>query len=478
MNCGRRLTSKSSAGTIESGAVRVHNIKIDAPRTPMRIRLLVILFSASLAAFGQNGGSSGQHWIATWVAAQQQPRTPPAAQAAASKKATARPAPPIAFNHQTVRMIVHTSIGGKRVRIQLSNTFGTAPLAVGAAHIALHGKESAIVPGSDRALMFNGKPSCLIPAAATMVSDPVDLDVPAQGDLAVSVYVPGDTGPATTHSLGLHTTFISKQGDATGEPALADTITSLSWYWLSSVDVLAPAQTAAIMTMGDSITDGYNSTPNTDSSWPSFLARRLAAKNTTSNLALLNQGISGNRLLRDQIGPNALSRLERDVLSQPGVKWLLVLEGINDIGSAFGNGALSGAFGPKPTPPPTEEAMTEDLIGAYRQIIGRAHDHGIKVAGGTLTPYEGAAYYSESGNKVRQAVNRWIRTGGAFDAVIDFDAVTGDPEHTNRFRPALDSGDHLHPGDAGYKAMAEAIDLSMFTSSRAGSAENSRSRIR
>jgi lysophospholipase L1-like esterase len=368
-------------------------------------------------------------------------------------------------------MIVHTSIGGRRVRIELSNAYGSAPLTIGSTHIALRDKESAIVAGSDRALAFNGKPSCSIPVGAAMLSDPVDLDVPALGDLAVSVYVPGDTGPATTHSVGLHTTYISKQGDVTGESALADSITSQSWYWLSGVEVLAPADAAAIVTFGDSITDGTRSTPNTDSSWPSFLARRLAANTATANLAVLNEAISANRMLRDGIGVSALSRFDRDVLGQNSVKWMFVLEGINDIGVGLGN---TFVFGPRPNAQPGDETTADMLIGAYRQMISRAHDHGIRVAGGTLTPFEGAAYYSENGNKVRQAVNQWIRTGGAFDWVADFERVIQDPEHPNRFRPEFDSSDHLHPNDAGYKAMAGSIDLSIFSSNRMSASESSR----
>jgi lysophospholipase L1-like esterase len=346
-------------------------------------------------------------------------------------------------------MIAHTSIGGRRVRIELSNAFGRGALAIVTAHIALRDKESAIVPASDRPLLFDGQPSCTIPPGATELSDPVDLEVPAASDLAVSLYIP-DSGTLTLHAVGLHTTYISKEGDLTGARTIEQGTTAQSYYFLTNIDVLAPADAAAIVTFGDSITDGARSTPNTDRSWPSFLARRLAASGG-ANIAVLNQGISGNRLLRDGAGINALARFDRDVLAQPGVKWLMVLEGINDIG--LGSRAEAEA---------SDAVTPEDLIGALQQLIERAHAHGIKVIGGTLTPYEGAAYYSPAGEQIRLQVNQWIRSAGAFDAVVDFDAVTRDPGQPKRFRANFNDGDHLHPNDAGYEAMANAIDLSVF----------------
>ncbi|PWU08788.1 MAG: GDSL family lipase [Terriglobia bacterium] len=349
-------------------------------------------------------------------------------------------------------MIVRASLGGRRIRVQLSNAFGTDPLTIGAAHVALRDKQSAIVAGSDRTLAFNGRSSVMIPAGAQMVSDPVDFNLPALGDLAVSVYIPGDSGVVTMHSTGLHTTYIAN-GDMTAAAAIAEPVaTRTSWYWVSGVDVLAPAEAGAIVAFGDSITDGATSTVDADRSWPSMLARRVAGNPATPNLAVVNEGISGNRLLRDNAGVNALARLDRDVLSQPGVKWMTLMEGINDIGRATGRGSL-----------PSDSVTTDDLIGAMRQIIERAHTRGIKVLGCTLTPYEGAAYYSEVGEVIRQAVNRWIRTAGAFDAVVDFDAVVRDPNNPKQFRADFNERDHLHPNDAGYKAMADAIDLAIFS---------------
>jgi lysophospholipase L1-like esterase len=353
-------------------------------------------------------------------------------------------------------MIARTSIGGKRVRIELSNGFGTSPLVIGAAHIALRDKDSNIVPTSDRALQFGGRPTAWIPAGAVMISDPVALDVPAGGDLAVSLYIPDSVNSDTMHAVGLHTTYISKEGDTTAAPAIADPQTSQSYYFLTNIDVLAPADAAAIVTFGDSITDGAVSTPNTDRSWPSFLARRLAAAG--ANIAVLNQGISGNRLLRDGAGISALARFDRDVLVQSGVKWLMILEGINDIG-----------LGSRPETPVADAVSSEALIGALKQLVERAHEHGIKVIGATLTPYEGAAYATEAGEQTRMAVNQWIRSSGAFDAVVDFDAVTRDPDHPKQFKPGFNNGDHLHPNDAGYEAMANAIDLAVFGVKSSGS---------
>jgi lysophospholipase L1-like esterase len=252
------------------------------------------------------------------------------------------------------------------------------------------------------------------------------------------------------HSVGLHTAYVSKQGDATAQPAMADAITTQAYYWLANVDVAAPPDAAAIVAFGDSITDGAVSTPNTDRSWPSFLARRLAAAGG-GNIAVLNQGISGNRLLRDGAGVSALARFDRDVLAQPGVKWLMILEGINDIG-----------LGTRTDQTAADPVTADDLIAALKQLIDRAHEHGIQVIGGTLTPYGGAVYSSEAGEQIRMAVNQWIRSSGAFDAVVDFEAVTRDPDHPKQFRPGFNNGDHLHPNDTGYEAMADAIDLSVF----------------
>jgi lysophospholipase L1-like esterase len=423
-----------------------------------------VLALAALAAFAANiGVAQGQteHWVATWATAER--AAPPVVSPAVGQAFTAAMQAQLGFNNQTVRMIAPVSIGGRRVRVQLSNAYGTAPLKLGAAHVALRAKDSAIVAGSDRALTFSGQPSFTIPPGASALSDPVDLDVPPLGELAVSIYVPETAGPPTIHTAGLHTTYVSKSGDATAQPSIEDGITTQSWYWLSSIQVLAPADAAAIVAFGDSITDGARSTPDADRSWPSRLARRLAANRDTAHMAILNQGIGGNRILRDNTGPNALARFDEDVLSPAGVKWLIVLEGINDIGQ----GARANAL-------PENAVTAAELIAADRQMIERAHLRGIKVMGATLTPYGGAAYSSEKGEAIREALNTWIRTSGAFDAVADFEAATRDPNHPKQFRPEFDSGDHLHPSDAGYQAMADAVDLAVFGSKTVSSAARTR----
>ncbi len=428
----------------------------------LRVTLVLVLLQLGHLAFAQAQQTGQEHWVATWATAQLLARTPPP-QAPAAQAAPAAPAQPAAltpqsigargFSDQTVRMIVRTSIGGRRLRVKLSNAFGSTAVVVGAAHVAIHGKESEIVPGSDRALSFNGKPACTIGPGMVILSDPVDLNVPPFGDLAVSLYFPGETGPPTIHTAGLHTTYISKSGDATAQAAIAEAVTTQAYYYLAAVDVMAPAEASVIVAFGDSITDGARSTPDTNHSWPALLAARLVSNKETANVGVANLGIGGNRVLRDGTGASAVARFDRDVLSQSGAQWLMVLEGINDIG--------------RQVTVPAEAASAEDLIGAYKQIIEQAHTHGIKVIGCTLTPYEGASYSSENGEAIREAVNTWIRTSGVYDFVVDFEAVTRDPNNPKRFRADLDPGDHLHPNDAGYQAMADAVDLSIFTGKRA-----------
>jgi len=362
-----------------------------------------------------------------------------------------RTVPAEGFENQTVRMIVHTTIGGHRARVWLSNTFGTASLAIGAAHIAIRDNGSTIVPGSDRPLTFSGRASITIPPGAEMLSDTVALDVPESGDLAVSVYVPNKTDVATWHATGLHTTYISGPGDFTAKAEIPDAAKQASWYWLAGVDVVASSAAAAIVAFGDSITDGSKSTIDADRSWPSDLARRLLARPGEHNLAVLNAGIGGNRIWHDQTGSNALARFGRDVLAQAGVEDVIVLEGINDI--RYSN-----------NPAQADQAVSaEDIIAGYRQLIERAHARGIRIFGGTLTPCEGEKYCLPDAEAKREAINNWTRTSGAFDGVIDFEAATRDPSHPTRLLAAFDSGDHLHPNDAGYKAMADAVDLSLFS---------------
>ena len=409
-----------------------------------------VLLVATLVGLGHFTFIQAQeHWVATWTTAQTLAHNPaPAAQPPAGPP-TPQSISRYGFHNQTVRMIVRTSIPGQRVRVTLSNAFGSEPVEIGAAHIGVQAKESEIAAGTDRALAFNGKPGCTIRPGAVMLSDPVDLAVPQTAHLAVSLYFPGETGAPTIHSTALHNTYVSTEGDATAKPSMPDAIVTQSYYYLDNVDVLAPADAALIVAYGDSITDGARSDNETDHSWPALLAVRLAKDKKTAHIAVGNMGIGGNRVLRDGAGISALARLDRDVISQPGVKWLMVLEAINDIGR--------GATDPK------EPASAEELIAAHQQIIDRAHMHGIKVIGCTLTPYEGAGYSRESGETIREAVNNWIRTSGAYDAVVDFEAAVRDPQNPKRFRPDFDPGDHLHPNNAGYQAMADAVDLKIFT---------------
>ena len=331
--------------------------------------------------------------------------------------APAQPAPFLHFNNQTLRQIVRTSIGGNRARVAIANTFGTAPLTIGAAHIALRAKESAIAPESDRALTFSGRPTITIPSGAVVYSDPVDLNVPALADVAVDLYLPGNTNtasPVTMHNGARQTSYVSQTGNHVGIAALPVVATTQSWFFLTRVEVTAPEQAGAIVAFGDSITDGSASTADTNRRWPNRLAERLMAQPGTVKMAVLNAGIGGNRVLSEgnfNAGINALARFERDALGQSGVTHVIVLEGINDISNARQN----------PTP------TAEDIIAIHRQMIDRAHTRGIKIIGATLTPNEGCTCSTKEGEAKRQAINQWIRTGGAYDGVIDFDTITRDP---------------------------------------------------
>ncbi len=398
--------------------------------------LSLVVASASTYADDSHGQSlwdRDQHWVGTWVTSPESGTT--------------------SFNSQTLRLIVHVSLGGDDIRIRLSNAYGTTSLTIGAAHIALRSTGAQIVPDSDRVLTFSGQSSITIPQGALIVSDPVELAVPALGDLAVSVYLPGNTGPATFHAEGKQTSYISPTGDFTGSIALPTSSTTLSSFFLTNVEVKASNDGRAIVTLGDSITDGTASTPDSNHRWPNFLADRLQASHHDQDLGVLDQGISGNRILHDIAGTNALARLDRDVLSQTGVKYVTVLLGINDIGFS-GIPAFS-----------SQVVSADDIIAGLTQIIERAHARGLRIYGCTLTPFEGTfpGYYTPEGEVKRETVNEWIRTSDAYDAVIDFDKAVRDPSHPTRMLAAYDSGDHLHPNDAGYMAMANAIDLSLFS---------------
>jgi lysophospholipase L1-like esterase len=362
------------------------------------------------------------------------------------------PAP--GFVDTTLRQIVHVSIGGRTLRVRFSNEFGRAPLTLLAARVARSTGGSAIDPATDRALTFNGRPAAAIPEGAALVSDALEFELPPLSNLAVTIHVRGAPPDVTGHP-GSRTTSYLQAGNAVSAPALPDAVPVDHWYFLGGIEVRAPASAGAVVILGDSITDGRGSTTNGNDRWPDVLAKRLQASPATMEVAVLNAGLGGNRLLRDGLGPNALARLDRDVLARPGVRWLVVLEGINDIGTAAGARA-------KREP----AATADDIIGAYAQIIERARAHGIRVYGATVMPFEGftyAGYYTPEGEADRRRVNEWIRTSGRFDAVIDFDAITGDPERPSRLSAAVDGGDHLHPSAAGYRIMGEAVELKLFT---------------
>jgi lysophospholipase L1-like esterase len=409
---------------------------------PLAIVALSVFIAAGLSraplAFGGSTESDrDQVWVATWGAS---PVAPLPANATNP-----------GFTNQTVRLIAHTSVGGSEVRVRLSNAFGNDSLVVGAAHIALRSKDAGIEPGTDRALTFSGSASVTIPPGALVVSDSVKLNAPALSDLAVSLYLPGPTGQATWHPAAHATNYVSRPGDFTHDAQMPVDHSVVSWFYLTDVEVKATRDTQAIVALGDSITDGTASTTDANHRWPNLLAERLAARHL--KLTVVDQGIGGNRILHDVAGPNALARFDRDVLAQSGVGYVTVLLGINDIGRS-GTGQ------------PPQPVSADEIIAGHRQMVMRAHQLGLKIFGCTLTPYEGAAYYSAEGEAKREAVNKFIRTGGAYDGVIDFDAAVHDPGHPTRFLSTYDSGDHLHPNDAGYQAMANAIDLSLFRRGR------------
>ena len=398
----------------------------------MRLKSVLSLFAASLA-LASPAWSAGS-WVRTWAASP-------------GEIQTAWPGHPIIpMSDVTFRMVARVSAGGNEVRLRLSNEMTDAPLAIGAVHVALAGPDGAPQPGTDRVVTFAGQAAPTIPAFAPLESDPVALNLPPLSKLVVSIHVPGEATRVTIHSLGVANTRIVP-GDQTGAAALSGGRTAFERYILSGIDVSGGPATDTIVTLGDSITDGAASTTDQNQRWPDILAERLNHAGM-KRFAVANAGISGNRLLLTGAGPAALARFDRDVLSVPGVRYLVVLEGVNDIGSAKNS--------------PAGAPRADDLIAAYRQIVARAHAHGIKVYGATILPYKGAGYWSEAGEAVRQTVNRWIRTPGNFDAVIDLDRAVADKTDPLTMAAAYDIGDHLHPKDAGYKAMAEAIDLKLF----------------
>ena len=392
------------------------------------------------------------HWIGSWYAA-------PAARVDSAAPPTGTSGQSLLHvKDQTLRQVAHLTLGGSRLRVVVSNVFGTAGLTIGAASVALRDRDAAIVPGSARPLTFAGSGGVVVPAGATMTSDPVDLAAPDFADLAIDLYLPGDTAamasPITMHAASWQTGYVSPSGNHAGSVSMpvqattryrrGDGLESATWFFLARVDVLAPAEARAIVAIGDSITDGTASGIDTNNRWPDHLARRLVKAGM--RIAVLNAGIGGNRVLNEGNGPSALARFERDVLTQPGVTHVVVLEGINDIGQARANASPSAA----------------DLIAAHKTLIDRAHERGLRVYGATLTPFQGANYWTPEGEAKRQALNAWIRTGKAYDAVLDFDAAARDPDRPSALLGRFDPGDHLHLNAAGYDAIAGSVDLALF----------------
>ena len=429
------------------------------------LRNCALVFFLLLMLAPQN---AAQNWVGTWAAAPQ----------AAVK------GPVQTFHNQTLRLIVHTSVGGKRVRIKISNAFGAQPLLIGAAHVARRASEAAIDPASDRALKFHGHSSVTIPPQSMAVSDPVDLDVTALSDLAISLFFPQTAAVTTWHVLAKQTNYVSAEtGNATALEKLPVAKTIDSWPFLTGVDVASSARAATIVALGSSLTDGDGSKSDTNRRWPDVLAERLQkAGGEEAELGVLNEGIIGNRLLSDtesprqaggppplgavfeELGPalgqSGLARFDRDVLAQAGVKFVILALGVNDM-------LFPGAFIPQ-----TETVTSRDLITGNRQLIARAHKKGIHVIGTTIPPFEHALFrdpfydrfYSPEKEKIRQEVNAWIRTSGEFDGVIDFDEAVRDPDHPTQILPAFDSGDHLHVNNGGNVAQGNIISLALFHS--------------
>ena len=409
--------------------------------------LILNFFMVAVASLGmaqaQSTATAEGSWVGSWAASQQIPEP---------QNAVA----PEDLRDATLRQIVHLSVGGPVLRVHLSNAFGTAPLHFASVHIArpVSAGAAKIDPASDKALSFSGSSDVIIPAGAEFISDPVDYPVAAGSNLAVTLHLDAPPAQETGHPGSRATSYLV-HGDQVSAVDLPDAKKVDHWYLLGGVDVMGPSNGVAIVVLGDSITDGHGATTNGNDRWTDVLAQRLQGSPATRSLGVLNQGIGGNNLLTDGLGPNALARVDRDVLAQTGVRYLIVLEGVNDLGGLARHGEVS---------PAEHSALVHRIEEAYQQIVLRAHAHGIKVIGATILPYTGSDFYhpGPSSEADRQAVNQWIRTPGHFDEIVDFDKIARDPAHPERLLPEYDSGDHLHPSPAGYSAMGGAVPLSIF----------------
>jgi lysophospholipase L1-like esterase len=377
-----------------------------------------------------HGAAATECWIGTWVSGQQ-----------LTEPGNLPPAPGLTNN--TLRQVVHVTLGGCPLRVQFSNAYGTSPVTLNAVHLAVSKGGSAIDPNTDKAVLFEGAPFITIPAGQAVWSDTVCFEAAPLSNLAVSIYF-GDTSTAVTGHPGSRTTSYIQSGNAVTASDLPSAVTTDHWYILSGIDVLLNDSYACVVTLGDSITDGRGSTTNGNNRWPDNLARRMQADPNTAKVGVLNQGIGGNAVVSGGLGPTALVRFEHDVCQQSGVRWVIILEGVNDIGGS------------------RNQQVATDLIAAYEQFIEKAHAHDIRVYGVPILPFGGSSYDSTAHQTARQTVNEWIRTSGKFDAVIDLDAAVRNPANPTRLLPAYDCGDHLHLSVAGYQAMADAIDLDLF----------------
>jgi lysophospholipase L1-like esterase len=384
---------------------------------------------------------TADRWVGTWGAAPAGP--PPSAQT-------------MTLANQTLRLIVHASVGGSRARIRISNEMGSTSLSIGGARIALRSSGAVTVAGTDRQLLFGGRTSVTIPAGSAVLSDGVSFNVPPFADLAVSLYLPGSTRVTTMHNAALQTSYVSSSGNSSANQSLPVSRSIGTWPFLSEVDVSGPysglSASNSVVAFGDSITDGQASTSNANKRWPDALAKRLQLQlGVSGNIGVLNRGISANSLLLDYsdawlAGRRGTERFDRDVLQASGVRWVIVLIGINDI-------VYSSSSSPIPV---------NNLIAGHQNLVSRARARGIRAIGATLTPFEGHVYYTASREAVRKRFNDWLRSSGAYDAVVDFDLALRDPARITRLRAAYDSGDHLHPNDSGYAALAQAVPLGLF----------------